>query len=58
MTAWSGNGIGEFVPHMRELAWVAELVDATDLKSVELKGSYRFDSGPGHQGISGLRGIC
>jgi hypothetical protein len=29
-------------------AWVAELVDAKDLKSFVPKGTYRFDSGPGH----------
>src|SRR6476660_1966469 len=31
-----------------QLARVAKLADARDLKSRVLKGTYRFDSGPGH----------
>ena len=31
------------------LARVAKLADARDLKSRVPKGTYRFDSGPGHQ---------
>ena len=32
-----------------QVARVAKLADARDLKSRVPKGTYRFDSGPGHQ---------
>ena len=41
----------------REYAWVAELVDAKDLKSFGGSPPYRFDSGPGHQLSSGIPGV-
>ena len=34
--------------HLAQLARVAKLADARDLKSRVSKETYRFDSGPGH----------
>src|SRR5438093_11976717 len=34
-----------------QCARVAKLADARDLKSRVPRGTYRFDSGPGHQGL-------
>jgi hypothetical protein len=37
-----------------QYARVAKLADARDLKSRVPKGTYRFDSGPGHQDLLGV----
>ena len=39
------------------LARVAKLADARDLKSRVPKGTYRFDSGPGHHGEVSVRSL-
>src|SRR5207249_5385593 len=39
------------------LARVAKLADARDLKSRVPKGTYRFDSGPGHQILAGFASV-
>ena len=38
-------------------AWVAELVDARDLKSLGAKSLYEFDSRPRHQKIQGVNPV-
>ena len=40
--------------HSHICAWVAELVDARDLKSLGAKSSYEFKSRPGHHKTNGL----